>query len=147
MEHSTIPVPPDHAVLRDIPAAMLADTIERLIAELDTREAPLVEDTPMFPGSAGFVDLGDDLAGDIEDAEQEDDCCTAGDDAGTAYLPGSRFSRASDGLPGDPDDTEPNGDEKDGNNAEDEVLHSAYGGGPGCPISDPGGGCGSDEGI
>lgn len=33
-------------------------------------------------------------------------------------------------------DIEPNGDELDTNNAEDETLHSAFGGGPGCIYSD-----------
>lgn len=119
MEYSTIPVPPDPSVLAAIPAGTLADTIERLIAELDTREAPLIEDTPMFPGQPGFVDLGDDFPGDSADAEPEVDCCTAGDDAGTDSLRWSSFSLGGDGLPGDPTDaedggdTEPNGDEGD----------------------------------
>jgi hypothetical protein len=43
-----------------------------------------------------------------------------------------------DALHGD-SDLELNGDELDGNNAEDEVLHTYHGAGPGCPISDPGG--------
>lgn len=33
-------------------------------------------------------------------------------------------------------DLEANGDEHDGNNAEDEILHSSLGGTPGCPVSD-----------
>lgn len=40
------------------------------------------------------------------------------------------------------DDTEPNGDEQDTGNGEDEILAGLFGyrDGPGCPVSDPGGG-------
>jgi len=135
-----IPLPPDPAVLAGLPAMVIADTIERLIAELDAREQPLVEDEPMFPGGRGFVDMGDDLPGDAEDAEAESDCCTAGDDAGTSYMgPFSAFAGGGDGLPGDPDATEANGDEKDTNGAEDEVLLFTGDSGAGCPLADPGG--------
>lgn len=46
-----------------------------------------------------------------------------------------------DELDGDPD-LEPNGDEIDGTNAEDESLYFAHymPSGPGCPVSDEGGG-------
>lgn len=38
MQHKAIAIPPDPAVLAAIPASMIADTIERLIAELDARD-------------------------------------------------------------------------------------------------------------
>jgi hypothetical protein len=117
MEHSVIPLPPDQSALARLPAVIIADTIERLIAELDARERPLIEEEPMFPGAPDFVDLGDGLAGDQDDAEPEVDCCSAGDDCGggsNAY-----FTYSPDAGPGDPadaednGDTEPNGDEGD----------------------------------
>lgn len=36
-------------------------------------------------------------------------------------------------------DIEPNGDEADGTGAEDDFIEWGDGGGPGCPVSDPGG--------
>lgn len=50
---------------------------------------------------------------------------------------------ADDDGEGVDDDTEPNGDEQDTGNCEDEILAggaSSYRNGPGCPVSDPGGG-------
>ena len=60
----------------------------------------------------------------------------------------TRAIERMDEIDGDPD-LEPNGDEIDGTNAEDEALYAPHGlplaYGPGCPISDAGGGNVEDE--
>jgi hypothetical protein len=129
----------------------IGDAVEVLIALLDlSRPDPDLEETnaedsfELSPHARGFGQRGPGCPVSEPDCGVDDerhDPCPAGDDAGSAY------GGPGDGFPGDPDDTEANGDEKDGNNAEDEVLGGGaqHGHGAGCPISDPAGGNVEDE--
>jgi hypothetical protein len=89
----------------------LGDMVEALIAQMDA------------------------LEGD-PDLEPEEDRCEAGDDMVAA---GPIVDTGRDLGPGDECDCEDNGDETDGNGAEDEECgyFRHYGTGPGCVVSDP----------
>lgn len=87
--------------------------------------------------ASAAIQLLDEIDGDPDLEPDQDDMCAAGDDAGS----GEHWLGCGDGLPGDPDDGEPVGDEQDSANAEDEILAIFQGPmvGPGCPVSDPAG--------
>jgi hypothetical protein len=137
MEHTQIlPAEPSPSALAAFllaqPRASLEALTEALVATLDVQDAPDVEDEPDFrPRSDG-------LPGDLDDHE------SAGDERDAAWIEWERLpaarKKAHNHIGGDTEDDELAGDETDGNCAEDEEgFHTAYGGGPGCEISDPGG--------
>jgi hypothetical protein len=73
------------------------------------------------------------------------DLCLAGDDgvfSGAVMMTeiGARQAAAyAHHEIGNEDDAEPAGDERDHNHSEDDFIVHLWGGGPGCPVSDPGG--------
>lgn len=101
MEHSTIPIPPDPALLTSIPAAMLADTIERLIEALDQR--------------AGDADL--EPNGDEEDFGVTD---FSSNDPGYRLAMYRDADEALRGMEDDEDDDPPEEDDPPGGNITDE---------------------------
>jgi hypothetical protein len=71
MFHKAIPVPPTPGVLRELDISIIADTIERLIAELDKRAGdPDLEDSEA--GETAIDDRGRQLF-DMSWATTEDD--------------------------------------------------------------------------
>lgn len=86
MEYLAISIPPDADQVAGLPRGMIADTIERLLAELDARDGdPDLEDgdedrCPAGDDSLSTGGFGDGHPGDEADAEEGGDLELNGDE-------------------------------------------------------------------
>ena len=105
--------------------ALVTNNLSRFLSRLDR---PALEAV-----AQAAIDQLDVIDGDADQEDGDHDMCGAGDDCGT----GMTWLGRGDNLPGDPQDAEPNGDERDGTYGEDDFV-SCGGFGPGCQLADSG---------